>query len=217
MRHHGTMTISVVPRKARRAAREPRAALRPRLEPDKVILAHGQDWTSYLVIDKFLEGSGARVSYCDGIIQFMSTSRDHERIKQNISHMIARYCQDEDIEYASEGHATRRLEGRRATEPDDSFYFSAERQQQGSVPDLVIEVALSSGGLDKLSMYEPLGVPELWIWENGRMAVHRFEGGKYRPSRRSGFLPGLDPQLVAKLATGQPTSAVIREFVRRKK
>jgi Uma2 family endonuclease len=211
------MPAPALPRKARRPAREPQVALRPRLERDKVILANGQDWTSYLVIDRFLEGSGTRVSYCDGKIQLMSISPDHERIKQNIHDMVVRYCQDENMEYASEGSATRRREDRAGAEPDDSFYFSAERQQQGSVPDLVIEVALSSGGLDKLSMYEPLGVPELWIWENGRMAIHRFEGGKYRPSRRSRFLPGLDLQLVAKLAAGQPTSAVIREFLRRRK
>jgi Uma2 family endonuclease len=212
------MTAAAAPLKLHRRAAPARLTVSSRrLEPDSVVLAHGQDWTGYLIMDRLLTGSGTRVSYSDGTIQFMSTSRDHERIKQNISHMIARFCQDEGIEYASEGHATRRVEGRRAAEPDDSFYFSAARQQQGNVPDLVVEVALSSGGLDKLALYEPLGVPELWIWENGRISIHRFEGGKYRPLKRSRFLPGLDIPFVAKLATGQPTSAVIREFVRRRK
>lgn len=212
------MTAPVRPRKALRTASAARGAtLLARLEPDTVMLAHGQNWASYLVMDKVLEGSGLRVSYCDGVIEIMSTSRDHERIKQNISHMVARYCQDEDIEYSSEGHATRRLENRRGTEPDDSFYFSAERQAEGKVPDLVVEVALSSGGLDKMDFYEPLGVPEVWIWEGGRIQIFGFDGKKYRQLRSSRQLPGLDVQLVAKLAPGQPTSAVIREFVKKRK
>jgi hypothetical protein len=36
----------------------------------------------------------------------MTLSIDHERIKGNLSHLIATHCLDEDVEFATQGSAT---------------------------------------------------------------------------------------------------------------
>ena len=41
-----------------------------------------------------------------------------------------------------------------------------------NVPDLVIEVVVTSGGINKLEVYRRLQVPEVWFWENEEFSVY---------------------------------------------
>jgi len=48
-------------------------------------------------------------------------------------------------------------------ESDESWCFGQQKQ----FPDLVLEIALSSGGLDKLEIYCRFAVSEVWLWRKG--------------------------------------------------
>ena len=87
------------------------------------------------------------------------------------------------------GQRHRRGSPRRAPSPP-----SAET----AAPDLAIEVVWASGGLDKLAIYAPLGVREVWTWKAGRLAVHVLRGGAYVTSTRSEVLPGIDLDLLVR-------------------
>ena len=183
-----------------------------RQKPESVMLPCAS-WEAFEQLDRFFEGSPVRLRYADGVIEFMSISSLHERIKQRLSHLISHFCVDNDIEYTSEGSATRRLVARRNAEPDDSFYFGAHASDGSEVPDVALEVALTSGGLDKLKLYEPLGIPELWIYENGTLRVVQLQNGSYTEAAKSQFLPTLDMRLLGELAARDiSTSAMLKEF-----
>ena len=97
-------------------------------------------------------------------------------------------------------------------EPDESYTFGSKR---GEAPQLVLEVALSSGGIEKLPFWAEKEIPEVWIWQNGRLHVFGLRGGNYEPLSESRCLPGFPFPLAEELLPMEPPSAAVREFRRR--
>ncbi len=178
------------------------------LDEQRIVL-HDIDWEGYLQIEEILgESRSVRLKFCDDRLEIMSPSREHEHIKSNIGRMIELYCRREKIFFQTEGSATLRREGKRGGEPDESYIFTKGSEEA----ELVIETALTSGGIDKLDFYRPLGMPEVWIWEKDSLQVFVFTEGNYELASRSQLLPGLDPALVAKFADHPYTSEALDQF-----
>ena len=178
-----------------------------------LVVWHDIDWKLYLQLDKKLEGSSTRLTYCQGRLDIMTLSNDHERIKNTLHDLIVAHCFDAGIEFTSEGSATRRITGDRGKEPDDSFIFGDKPKAR---PDLLLEVALTSGGIDKLEFYAPFKIPEIWIWTREGLAVFRLAGAGYRKARKSHLLTGFDVTLAGELATWPTTSKAVKEYRRLK-
>ena len=81
-----------------------------------------------------------------------------------------------------------------------------------SVPDLVLEVIWTSGGLDKLAIYARLGVPEVWCWTGGHLDVYVLSGDSYRRAARSALLPGLDLDLLVSFLDRPTVTQAIRAY-----
>jgi len=163
-------------------------------------------------MDKALAGTGFRVRYLRGIFEIMSISRPHEYLKSLIGSFVETYCQEIGIDYFAWGSATNRVEGVASAEPDESYTFGTTTKE---TPDLVIEVGLTSGGIDKCALWSDLGAKEIWIWENDRLHAFRLEPGHVEPILHSLSLPGLDLAMIEELVRIQPTSAAVRELRQR--
>jgi Putative restriction endonuclease len=81
-------------------------------------------------------------------------------------------------------------------EPDESWCIDGEKE----FPDLVLEIALTSGGVRKLEIYQRFKVPEVWFWRRGKLELFALlpDGGAYESVERSRLLPALDPELLAR-------------------
>ena len=181
----------------------------PTLERDHLLIIDDVSWGMYLDLDSKFEDTNTRVSYLNRRIDIMTLSTDHERIKGNLAHLIAAHCFDEGIEFVSQGGATLRIDFQQGKEPDDSFIFGTEEKSR---PDLVLEVVLTSGAIDKLEFYAPLRIPEVWVWESAGLGVHVLDGSRYRRAKKSRLLPKFDITLAGQLATATRTSQAVREF-----
>lgn len=112
-----------------------------------------------------------RLTYLDGILEIMSPSRNHERIKTLIGDLLLIYFLETDTEYYPTGSMTlRNPEQRGGTEPDESYCIGSNQE----IPDLAIEVVITSGGINRLEVYQRLGVREVWFWQNNRFLVYHF-------------------------------------------
>ena len=167
------------------------------------------DWDTYLAMDRALSRSGLRVRYLRGVFEVMSISRPHEYMKSIIGSLVDTFCRVTNIEYYKWGSATNRVEGVAGAEPDESFTFGAEDKPK---PDLVIEVAFSSGGIDKCALWAELGAREIWVWERDRLHGFDLESGTPEPLTTSRVLPGLKLATLEAAAHIKPTSAACREF-----
>lgn len=163
----------------------------------------------YLLLAEACRKKGCRVRFHRGGIEIREVTRDHEMLKSQLGHFVSVFCLLNDIDYNAWGSTTQRVEGVMGGEPDDSFSFGEAMKPQ---PDLFIEVALSSGGIDKLEFWSELKAAEVWIWQNKRLHAFVLSGDGYQPVKQSKVLPGIDLKLIEELAELKPHSKAIREF-----
>jgi hypothetical protein len=78
---------------------------------------------------------------------------------------------------------------------------------------IALEVVITRSGLDKLSVYAGLEVPELWLWDGERFSLHALQGGAYVTTACSHFLPDLDFELLGRYVQERDQSAAVRAFV----
>lgn len=181
-------------------------------ERDHLLVSNDASWGMYLDLDSKFEDTNTRVSYFHRRIDIMTLSTDHERIKNNLHDFIVAHCQDEGVDYSSEGSTTLRMEFAQGKEPDDSFIFGTVAKTR---PDMVFEVVLTSGAIDKLAFYAPLKLSEVCVWESAGLSVHVLDGARYRRAKKSRLLPKFDIALAGGLATSMRTSQAVREFRKR--
>jgi Uma2 family endonuclease len=164
------------------------------LEPESRFVHCGMSWERYLAFDKALgdDRPGPLFCYLDGQLEVMTTSGEHERIKKWLGDFLADYFMESGFEIMPRGQATMRLELREAgAEPDESWCIGEEKE----FPDLVLEIALTSGGINKLELYRRFLVPEVWFWRRGKLEIFALadDGSHYeRVESGSRLLPGLD-------------------------
>lgn len=160
------------------------------------------DWNAYEA-QLALRGERSRpkMAYLDGELELMSPSNDHERIQSKIGRIIDAYLVCADLDGAANGGPTMRKRRKSAgAEPDESFSFGPHPDlEEHEVPDLVIEVNWTRGGIDKLEIYRRLGIREVWFWEANAIAIHVLGPNGYATQPRSSFIPGLDIDLVLRL------------------
>jgi Uma2 family endonuclease len=121
----------------------------------------------------------------------MTTSNEHERIKKWLGGFIEDYFLHLDTEIVTRGQATMRLALKEAgAEPDESWCLGEEKE----FPDLVLEIALTSGGVSKLEIYRRFQVPEVWFWRRNGMEIFalRPDRSSYERVSQSRLLPQLD-------------------------
>jgi len=165
-------------------------------EPEERIIFCGISWNRYLAFDKALgdDRPGPRLYYLDGQLETVTTSNEHERIKKWIGDFLADYFMTVGIEIMPRGQATMRLALKKAgAEPDESWCIGVEKE----FPDLVLEIALTSGGTNKLEIYRRFKVPEVWFWRRNKLEIFVLGSSEtYEPVRKSRLLPVLDVSLL---------------------
>jgi Uma2 family endonuclease len=164
-------------------------------EPEQRIVLTEISWERYLEIDRALgrDAAGRHLYYLDGKLEIMSTSEEHERLKKWLAGFLEIYFEENELEIVTRGEATVRLRDAGA-EPDDSWCIGRSKK----FPDLALEIALSSGGINKLEIYARLKIPEVWLWRKSALEIFAFERSGYQQVRRSRLLPNLDVSLLTK-------------------
>jgi Uma2 family endonuclease len=101
-------------------------------------------------------------------------------------------------------------------EPDKSYCIGESKKY----PDLVLEIALTSGGMNKLELYRRFKVPEVWIWRNHKLEIYSLgKTGKYEHVAKSALLPDFDVSLLERCVplTWRQARKTIREGISRKR
>ena len=169
----------------------------------------GVSWSNFKSIQKgFAEKPGVRLFYYRGELEILSTSSEHEIVKGNIGFLIENYMVEQDIDFVGTGSFSLEKEEEASAQADESYCFGEQKQ----IPDLAMEVVITSGGTNKLRRYKALGVKEVWFWENGVISVYYLEGSDYWQVSQSKFLPNLDLQLLAECAAITSRVRAVRKF-----
>ncbi|MEG4944982.1 Uma2 family endonuclease [Microcoleus sp. F4-D5] len=141
-------------------------------------------------LDADLAGTGTRLTYLDACLEILAfLSEDREEPKKTLDQLLEIYMRMKNLGFYARGNTTIGIQelGLRK-EPDESYCLGTRQ----SVPDLAIEVTVTSGGIDTLEIYRRVGVQEVWFWEAGVISVYCLRPTRYELVSKSELLPELD-------------------------
>ena len=163
--------------------------------PEQRVVLEGASWQQYELLLATLgdDFPALRLSYLESTLEIMTNSAEHEELKTMIGMLIEAYFQETRTRFHGIGSATfRNMAKQRGLEPDECYCLG----QKQEFPDLAIEVVLSSGMVDKLDIYQGLGVAEVWVWEAGSFSLYHLRADGYEQIENSELLPGCDIDLL---------------------
>ncbi len=194
------------------------AVLNPKPAPaaariDQRVRLHGVSWEDFEALLAVRGDDGAvRISYFQGELELMAPSIDHENLKKRVARLLEAYAEERGTELEGFGSWTLKAEAQARGAEADECYLVGLREPLPAVPDIVIEVIWTSGGLDRLAIYRGLGVPEVWFWQDGGLSFYTLGADGYTPSARSTQLPGLDPELFTRCMAEPSQTAAVRAY-----
>lgn len=165
----------------------------------------GITWQQFKLIQAgFAESPGIKLFYYDGEIEIFMPGREHELFSRFIGFLIELFCLENNIEFEPTGSMTQEREGEVSAQADESYCFGTSKP----IPDLAIEVVITSGSPKKLQRYQALGVPEVWFWQDGLFSLYRLRSEGYEKISRSEIaeLSTLDIDLLARCVLIAQTS-----------
>jgi Uma2 family endonuclease len=199
------------------------------LSPGSHLLVEGVTWEQYeaLLLEMGEDRRVPRINYCDGILEIMSPLPAHERPHRIIAHIVTTILDAQDWPWEDFESTTYKKPRRAGLEPDTCFYvddttIQARRLMRVGLevdppPDLAIEADVTSK--TTLDAYQVMEVPEVWLYDNGRLAIYQLQQKKYLATSVSQVFPDLDvveliPRLVRQ-AFQQGTSTMLKELRRK--
>ena len=181
------------------------------LEPptEQRFVQTGVSWESFKAIQSGFAGSpGVRLFYYEGELEILSTSPEHEIVKGNIGYLLEDFMLNQGLEFVATGSFSQEREAVASVQADESYCFGEKK----SIPDLAIEVVITSGGPNKLKRYKALGVQEVWFWESGKITVYQLTPSDYQPVNESQFVKSIDFERLAECAAIESRSRSVKAF-----
>jgi Uma2 family endonuclease len=197
------------------------------LSPGSHLLINDVTWEQYETLLADLGGDRRvpRLNYCNGTLEIMSPLPAHERPHRIIAYIVTAILDAQERPWEDFGSTTFKKPKQAGLEPDTCFYIQNAARVRDLMrmdmdtdppPDLAIETDVTSK--TTLDAYAILQVPEVWIYDSGRLTIHLLQAGEYQPSTTSPVFPNLPittwvPELVqTALTTG--TSTLLRTLRR---
>jgi Uma2 family endonuclease len=166
----------------------------PAHDGERRFVLHRVPWAAYVALrDALDDHAGLKMTYLQGALELLSPSLLHADAKKIIARLVEAWAMERDVDLRGFGGATFRHEAKqRGLEPDECYKLG--KLDDDGVPDIAIEVIVTTSLVDKMAVYAGLGVPEVWEWRptTRTIAVHRLVRERYERRDRSEILPALD-------------------------
>ncbi|MEG5046769.1 Uma2 family endonuclease [Microcoleus sp. B4-C1] len=171
----------------------------------------GLTWHQFKAIQAgFEDVANVRLFYCDGVLEIVGISKAHEAIRCLIAALLINFFQFNRIQFFPSGSYSQIVEGKVEYQADLSYCFGTDKD----VPDLCIEVVITSGSPIKLQKYRLMGVPEVWFWEDGTLELYHLREEGYDRITSSEVLPELDLSLLKRCILFASPLDALEEFAR---
>ncbi len=179
---------------------------------ERLVTLKDVTWEKFKGIEALLKDNrDVRLSYLSGILEIMSPIGDrHERVKRTLGLLLEAYMRELGIRFYATGGFTLEEPGYASGTPDESYCISTDKD----TPDIVIEIIVTSGTINRKELYKPRKVPEVWFWKSGTMKIFRLNAAnEYEEVSRSGFFPNLDKALLLQYIAMPDQYDAVLEFV----
>jgi Uma2 family endonuclease len=168
------------------------------LTPGSTATIPNISWQEFeLILQELGEERSARFVYSKGTLEVMVPLLEHERPKELISDIVKTLLRATGRRYEPLGSTTFKQEGQAGVEPDACFYIQNYQlmidrrrlQADDPPPDLAIEIDVTSK--TTIEAYEAIGVPEVWVYDSGKLTIYLLRNKKYLKSDISPTFPNI--------------------------
>ncbi|MEG4516482.1 MULTISPECIES: Uma2 family endonuclease [unclassified Microcoleus] len=168
------------------------------LSPGSVVTIPNITWLEFeSILEELGEKRSARVAYSKETLEIMVPLPEHEIPRDLISDIVKILLKSARLRYQPFGSTTFKREGAAGVEPDACFYILNYQRMIGRrrllpddpPPDLAIETDVTSK--TTIDAYKIIGVPEIWVYDSGRLRVYLLQDGEYVESDISPNFPGI--------------------------
>lgn len=180
---------------------------------EKVVTLRGVSWEQFKTIEAQLETNReAKLTYLSGMLEIMSPIGDkHEYIKVTLGYLLEAYMQFKEMRFYGRGGFTLEEPGYASGTPDSSYCVGTNKE----TPDIVIEIIVTSGTINRKELFKPKRVPEVWFWKDDSITIFRLNAaGEYEETKRSQFFPDLDTALLLKYIAYPDQFDAVNEFIK---
>ena len=180
------------------------------LDGEHRVLLHDVPWATYVSLRDAITSPAVHMTYLHGWLEIMTKGRKHEVTTKQIARLFELFCLERDIPLFGYREMTIQSEiAACGLEPDEWYHRDRDA---GEVPDLALEVVVTSPQLDKLEVYAGIGVREVWVWKNGAIEVFALRRKRYVTIRTSRLFPEVDLPRIAHYAAMADQHAALRAF-----
>ena len=174
------------------------------------ILISDLTWREFKAVEQLIDRTGVRLSFLDGVLEIRKNpGKKYQIIKERIASLVEIYLEFLELDFTPTGSVTLENEFEKVKKEDDKSYeLGANRKH----PDLVIEVVVSSGGINKLEAYKRLQIPEVWFWMNDKLLFYSLGNEGYEAVSKSQLLPSLNVDLLMRCINIENHAQALREF-----
>jgi len=176
----------------------------PFRDGDHRIVFRGVDRHTYHQLSEAIgEGQHVRLLYDGKDLEIVVTGNVHEHLKELLIKIVNAVTGGLDVDYVSCGQTTWKTTIR-GLEADLSYYFVPEKIRMAREalalksldpadyprPDMAVEIDISPPQVDRPSIYQDLGVVEVWRLVRGqKLVIEQLQAdGSYAPVEESRFL-----------------------------
>jgi len=166
------------------------------LSPGSVVTIPNITWLEFeSILQELGEKRRTRIAYSESTLEIMVPLPEHERPKDLISDIVKILLKSAGRRYEPFGSTTFKREGAAGVEPDACFYILNYQRMinrrrllpDDPPPDLAIETDVTSK--TKIDAYKIIGVPEVWVYDSGRLRIYLLQDGEYVESDISPNFP----------------------------
>jgi Uma2 family endonuclease len=193
--------------------------------PDRVVLSNISWQTYQFLVKDFEQQPGMRLTYDQGLLEIRMPLDPHETYRKLLGRLVEALTEELEVEIRSLGSRTcDREDLARGLEPDQCYYIQNEQAvwdkeqidlSKDPLPDLAIEVDITSSSINRLDIYADLGVPEVWRYDGQNLTMYRLENKQYQSCSRSIAFSLLTPSDIERFLKVKKTTkenALIRLF-----
>jgi len=174
------------------------------LAPGSAIRIDGVTWESYIALLQELgDARSTRVAYENGVLEIRIPGQPHEAANRVLATIALTLAEEFGFEFNDLGSMTmNRPHLSKGVEPDSCFYIQNAQAGQGLgetitndlPPDLALEVDIANRSDSKLSLYQAMSVPEVWLYQRDQVKIKHLENGAYREALTSRAFPAISAE-----------------------
>ncbi len=166
------------------------------LTPGSVVTIPNISWLEFeSILQELGEKRRTRIAYSNSTLEIMVPLLEREIPKDLISDIVKILLKSAGRRYEPFGSTTFKREGAAGVEPDACFYILNYQRMisrrrllpDDPPPDLAIETDVTSK--TKIDAYKIIGVPEVWVYDSGRLRIYLLQDGEYVESDSSPNFP----------------------------